>query len=121
MDENFFEIGTFKQEYNQKLNTNLPCLKIVQSKGLEKHILKRHSNQVHYLNRVKEILENPDYIGSNSKEPDSIELIKIYEDNILIAIKLDYSNGYYYLASLYDISEGKINNRLNSGRLKKYT
>ena len=120
MADKLFEIGKFKSEYNQNLNTQLPCLKIMQSNGLIKHISKKHPNQIKYLKNVKDILDNPDYIGVNPKEPDSIELVKVYADNILIAIKLDYNNGYYYLASLYDISNGKVNNRLNSGRLKKY-
>lgn len=119
-NNNLFKIGTFKPEYNQILNTNLPCLNIMQSTGLKKHISKKHSDQMQYLSKVSDILNDPDYIGINPKEPGSIELVKIYDDNILIAIKLDYSNGYYYLASLYDVSSSKIKNRLNSGRLKKY-
>lgn len=118
-DKNF-KIGTFKPEYNNNLNTNLPCLDIMQSTGLYKHIAKSHPNCVQYLGNVSDILDHPDYIGTNPKEPNSIELVKIYADNILIAVKLDSDNGYYYLASLYNVSNGKINNRLKSGRLKKY-
>lgn len=119
-DDKLIKIGEFKQEYNQILNTSLPCFEIMQSTGLIKHISKKHSHCVRYLDKVSDILENPDYIGVSPKEKDSIELVKVYEDNILIAIKLDCDNSYYYLASLYDISGGKMENRLNSGRLKKY-
>lgn len=119
-DDKLIKIGEFKQEYNQILNTSLPCFEIMQSTGLVKHIFKRHSHCVQYLDKVSDILENPDYIGINPKENNSVELVKVYEDNILIAIKLDCDNGYYYLASLYNISGGKMENRLNSGRLKKY-
>ncbi len=121
MNDNLFEIGKYKPKYNLILNTNLPCLKIMQSKGLIKHVSKKHPNQVKYLNNVQDILQNPDYIGSNPNEPDSFELIKKFDNNILIAIKLDLSNGYYYLASLYDISDAKINKQLNLGRFRKYT
>ncbi len=121
MADKLFTVGKFKQEYNEKLNTDLPCLDIVQSQGLAKHISKRHPNQIQYLNDIQDILNNPDYIGINSKEPNSIELIKVYSDNILIAIKLDCNNNYYYIASLYNVSTSKINNRLNSGRLKNFS
>lgn len=119
-DDKLIKIGKFKQEYNQILSASLPCYDIMQSTGLIKHIAKRHSSCVQYLDKVYDILENPDYIGISPKEHDSIELVKVYDDNILIAIKLDCDNGYYYLASLYNISGGKMENRLNSGRLKKY-
>lgn len=121
MTDSLAKVGIFKQEYNNNLNTNLPCLDIMQSSGLIKHIQKRHPNQIQYLSNIQDILNNPDYIGMNPKQPDSIELIKVYADNILIAIKLDNSNGYYYIASLYDVTQSKINSGLNSGRIKKYT
>ena len=92
------KIGIYKNEYNIKLSVSLPCLDIMQSSGLAVHVQKNHPNQ-----------------------PNSIELIKCYSDNILIAIKLDIANNYYYIASLYDVTQAKINNNLNSGRLKNYT
>lgn len=121
MSNKLSKIGKFNQKYNTNLNTNLPCLDIFQSDGLKTHVAKNHPNQLQYLNNVADILNNPDYIGMNPKEPNSIELIKKYGDNILIAIKLDKSNNYYYLASLYDISTSKINSRIKSGRLKNFT
>lgn len=121
MADNLSRIGKFKQDYNKNLNTNMPCLDIMQSSGLIKHIQKRHPNQVQYLSNINDILNNPDYIGMNPNQPDSIELIKVYADNILIAIKLDSSNGYYYIASLYDITQSKINSGLKSGRFKIFT
>lgn len=121
MSDKLFKVGEFVQKYNDNLNTNLPCLDIMQSQGLSKHISKRHPNQVQYLNNIQDILTNPDYIGINPKEPNSIELVKAYTDNILIAIKLDKSNDYYYIASLYDVSQAKINNRINSNRLKTFS
>lgn len=49
-------------------------------------------------------------------------MVKIFNDNILLSIKLciDFEPNYLYVSSLYDISEGKLNNRTNSGRLKNF-
>lgn len=120
-NDKLIEIGHYKEEYNTNLNIKLPILKIVQSSGLEVHIKKKHPGEEKYLSKVTEILNHPDYIGSNPREPNSIELAKVYADNVLLAIKLDTSKNYYYIASLYSITEGKLNNRLKSGRLKKFT
>lgn len=72
------------------------------------------------MEKIPEIIIAPDYIGVNPGEPDSIELVKRYSDNIQIAIKLDAAKGYLYVASLYDIPEHKIQKRLYSGRLKRW-
>ena len=72
------------------------------------------------LQQIPTIIQSPDYIGKNPREPNSIELVKKLSDNIMVCIKLDTQNGYLYVASVYNISQGKVNNRLNSGRLKRY-
>lgn len=121
MADSLTKVGVFKQEYNNNLNTNFPCLDIMQSSGLITHIQKRHPTQLQYVSNIQDILDNPDYIGMNPNQPNSIELIKAYGDNILIALKLDNSKGYYYIASLYDVTQSKINSGINSGRIKIYT
>lgn len=119
MDESNFKVGAYNGQYDALLGVNLPKLNIVQSNGLEKHISKRHPSCLKYLSKISEILSSPDYIGINPRESGSFELIKQYNDNILIGIKLDIKNNYYYVATLHDINQSKINNRLFSGRLKK--
>ena len=113
-------VGKYKEEYNKQLNINLPIDDIYQSDGLITHIQKQHKGFECYMPDIPDIIENPDYIGVNPKEPDSIELIKVLKDNILVAVKLDKKNNYLYVASLYDISNSKLQNRLNSGRIKAY-
>lgn len=113
-------VGKFQELYNNKLNINLPLLDIYQDAGLYHHIKERHPNCIKYLDKIDNILAAPDYIGKNPKEPNSIELIKVFEDNLQIAIKLDCRNNYYYIATLHEISNLKINKRLNNGRLKKF-
>lgn len=43
MVDTLTKVGVFKQRYNINLNTNLPCLDIVQSSGLIVHIHKETS------------------------------------------------------------------------------
>lgn len=120
MKNSLHKIGVFRQVYNNMLGASLPLLDIYQDDGLFVHIQQRHPNCLKYLPQIQNILESPDYIGSNPKEPNSIELIKNIGNNIQIAIKLDSANGYYYIATLHEVSNVKINSRLNNGRLKKF-
>lgn len=56
---------------------------IYQSAGLIKHIEKRHPECLDYMNKISEIISNPDYCGVNPNENNpSCELIKIFDDNI---------------------------------------
>ena len=112
-------VGVYTDYFNKILGTHFPCVNIFQSDGLIKHIKNRHPTCVKYMKSISEIILSPDYIGANPNEPKSIELIKVYEKNIQIAIKLDVSENYFYVASLYDISDIKIKNRLHSGRIKR--
>ena len=120
MTDKILIIATYDGRYDKLLNIDLPKLKIVQSEnGLRSHVTKRHSDCLKYLKYVKDIIEFPDYVGINPNETDSFELIKVFEDNVLIGIKLDTKNNYYYIATLHDISHSKLEKRLYSGRIKK--
>ena len=112
------KVGEYLPEFNLVTQSNLPCGPIYQSKGLRVHIEKRHPDCLAYLPHISEMLEFPDYIGKNPKEPNSIEIVKHYDASIMVAIKLDLKNDYLFIASLYAISDGKLKKHLNSGRLK---
>lgn len=47
------------------------------------------------------------------------ELIKRYADNVLLGIKLDTSENYFYVSTMFNIQESKIERRLHSGRIKE--
>ena len=90
--------------------------------GAVKHIKKNHPlvwDQ--HKHELPDLLSNPDYIGKNSKVPDSIELYKFVGDHLLLAIKLDPS-GYLFVSTFYDLdnAEHKIKKRLKSGRIQAY-
>lgn len=92
---------------------------IYQSAGLIKHIEKRHPECLDYMNKISEIISNPDYCGVNPNENNpSCELIKIFDDNVQIGIKLDTKMDYLYIATLHTITQAKLEKRIASNRLK---
>lgn len=109
-----------KEEIKKDLNIDIDIDEIIFSKnGLRKHILKRkHYDSLKYFEEIEDIINKPDYIGSSPKEKDiSIEYVKCYEDNVLVAVKLNRKKSVFYIASMYIISEYKIESRVKSGRL----
>lgn len=120
MKSKITEVGEYIEKFNVLTEQDLPLLKIVQSSGLEIHVKKRHPDCIKYLTEIPNIIKEPDYIGHNPKEPHSIELVKVYSDNVQVAIKLDISKGYYYIASVYEIKPQRLKKGIFSGRLKPY-
>ncbi len=122
MADNLIEVGIYKEEFNEILGLNLGQKKIYRSIGLPKHMLKsRHERCLRYIDYIPDIIENPDYIGVNPNEKsESIELIKQYRDNVMVGIKLDKGNDYFYVSTMHEIQEPKINRRLHSGRIKEF-
>ena len=113
-------VGQYQSRYNDLAGEALPCGPIYQSDGLSLHVAKHHPNDKDHLSEIPGIVAAPDYIGHNPKEPDSVELVKRCEGNVMVCIKLDRKENYLYIASVYEITEAKLQNRLHSGRLKKY-
>ncbi|TAH69998.1 MAG: hypothetical protein EWM47_05835 [Anaerolineaceae bacterium] len=116
------KVGEFSDKFNNLISANIPLLKIYCSKGLRTHLIKReHYSCLPYINAIPDIIENPDYIGINPNENETtIELIKVYNKNILIGIKLDADENYLYVSTMYELQESKLIRRLHSGRLKIY-
>ena len=92
-------------------------ISIYRSKGLLAHLLKRkHFLAVKYFDYIPDIIENPDYAGSSDGQ---IELVKCFNDNMFLCIKLDEKRKIYYVATLYNVSQSKIESYCKSGRLSK--
>lgn len=120
MKSNLIPIAKFNKDFNQYLHQDLDYDVIYQSAGLIKHIQKRHPECVTYLNHLPSIISNPDYIGVNPNETGtSFELVKVFDKNIQIGIKLDVKDDYLYVATLHSITESKLSHGLKNGRLKK--
>lgn len=119
--DELLKVGSFADKFNVILGTDIEQLDIFRSKGLPAHMLKRkHYKCLKYIDYIPDIIANPDYIGINPNESgDSIELVKQYEDHVLLGIKLDMDGRYLYVSTMYDVQESKVSRRLHSGRLKK--
>ena len=116
-------VGKYNQRFNEILNIDYEELNIYRSKGLPAHMVKRkHYNCLKYVDYISDIIASPDYIGINPNEPEkSLELIKCYKDNVMIGIKLDSNGQYYYVSTMFDIQKSKIDRRLHSGRIRKFS
>ena len=111
-------VGRYTERFNQLTGQNLPVGDIYQSEGLAAHVQKRHPAEIGNLAHIPGIIADPDYVGHNPKEPESIELVKVIDNNVMVCIKLDKIENYLYVASVYNITDAKLHNRLHSGRLK---
>ena len=63
---------------------------------------------------LPDILNKPDYIGNDKG---SIEFVKCYKDNIFLSIKLDTKKSKYYVATMFEVKQSKIDAYVRSGRL----
>ncbi len=114
------KVGVYQEKFNILLEISLPISDIYLYPGVKKHIKKNHSDYIQYFDRISDIISMPDFIGKHPKIESSIEFIKVFDENILVSVNLDKKNGYLYVSSLYDVKQGKIERRLNSGRLVKF-
>ena len=114
----FTQVGEYIEAFNHSTSQSIPCGPILQFPGLETHVKKHHPNIAASVGLISQIIAEPDFIGHNPKEPNSIELVKVFSKNLMVCIKLNQDRNYLYVASMYDITEGKLQNRIKSGRLK---
>lgn len=121
MNDKIFSVAKFNKKFNQYFSEPIEQDNIYQSKGLAKHIEKRHPECIRYLPLIPNIIANPDYIGVNPNEAGtSFELVKVINTNVQIGIKLDISEDYLYVATLHTITDAKLNHGIQNGRLKKF-
>ena len=68
---------------------------------------------------IPEIIKSPDYIGVKNKDL-SIQFIKRYEDNILIAVRMD-SKGRLSFRTMYTITESQLSDYLKKDRAWEFS
>ena len=98
---------------------------IYASPGVLKHINKRHGKQFNTRSNdtiimwMRDIIEKPDYIGvyTNKRGQTAVQIIKRMYRSILVVIEIDREKKYIYVATMYPISEEKINSKLKSRKL----
>ena len=116
-DDRLIKIAFFNTKLNALLGTEYEAFSIYKSKGLLAHLINRkHFVAAKYIDYLPDIIRQPDYIGIHN---DSIELVKCYRDNIFISVKLDVSRSMYYVATMFDVKQSKIESYVKSGRLIK--
>ena len=117
MSNKLIKVSKFNTDLNILLGTEFPAFTIYRSKGLLAHIINRkHFTAAIYIDLLPEIITDPDYAGYNNN---TIELVKIYKDNVFIIIKLDDKKNKHYVATVFDTKKSKIDAYVKSGRLKK--
>lgn len=120
MADKLVQVGQYIQKFNTLTAQALPCGPIMQSTGLKVHIRKHHPGLLSEMGKIPQIIACPDYVGVNPKEPNSIELVKVLDQNLKVCVKLDQKGGHLFVASLYNITEAKLLKHIQSGRLKQY-
>ncbi|MBK0348750.1 hypothetical protein JDW15_08985 [Aerococcaceae bacterium zg-ZJ1578] len=117
------KIGELRDSFVEllKLDTDIRKI-IIKESSFKQHLIKRnHHNVLKYYDQLVDIISVPDYVGVNPRETGmSFELVKRLEDNVLVAIKLDVKNDYFYVATMHEISELKIEQRTKNGRLVEF-
>ena len=72
---------------------------------------------------VAAVVMNPLYVGDDFKNPGCIEVISripTIGSGLLVAVSIEQNDkGQYEIRSFYPVSDGKIQNRLTKGYLKR--
>ena len=116
-DDKLIRIASYNTNLNHWLCVEYISFPIYRSKGLLTHLINRnHFVAAKYIDYLPEIIKTPDFAGVHDG---NIELIKCFKDNIFISIKLDVKNNKYYVATVFDVKQSKIDSYVRSGRLVK--
>ena len=72
--------------------------------------MKKSFNEIHL------VINEPNYVGLHP-DGQSIQFIKVTKENVLLAVKLDKALD---VRTMYVITDNKLQNYLNSGRIKSF-
>ena len=103
---------------NQRLGTSFKHGNVYIDDNVRHHVMNRHPvTYKRYTSDLHKIVQNPDYVGLHSKGTPSIELIKCWNDIVLVALM--YRDDAFYITSFYKLDNGmeKIYDRLRMNRL----
>lgn len=123
MSKKLILIGKHNVAIDKILGINIGEADIYRSKGLLQHLIKRkHYAAIKHIDDIYDMIKHPDYVGRNPNEKGlSYEVIKQYEDNILVGAKFDLNNNCLYISTMHQISNKDIEKRLRTGRLKSFS
>ena len=117
------KIGKFSKKIIDLLNLNIPeNTEIYIGNQNREHMKKKHSHDYYYYHHLlPNIISNPDYVSIEPKN-NYIEYIKEVSIDPSVIIKIAIrvsSNGKYFVRTMYNISDHKIQSALNKGYLFK--
>lgn len=116
-DDKLIKIASYDTKLNQWLGIEFESFPIYRSKGLLTHLINRkHFVAAKYIDYLPELIVSPDYAGIHNG---NIELVKCFKDNLFISVKLDTKKSKYYVATVFDVKQSKIDSYVRSGRLIK--
>jgi len=107
---------------NDTLGTELEPGEVVFSIPAQKHALRRHPDDfARCLPHVGGVVTGPLYVGDDFRNPGKIELVSrlpVLGGGLLVAVALERDNtGRYHVASVYPVSQSKIDTRRRAGTL----
>lgn len=121
------KVGKIKESISDNLEFSIPKA-VYASPGVINHIKKRHGKQFtkkvkdNIIDIVERIIKNPDYVGIeyDRGNAQAIELVKKIDNTIiLLGLEIDVESEYIYVATMYPLTESKLNARIYRGRLVK--
>ena len=115
-----FEIGEYRQEFNDLTKQEIPCGKIYQAYGFKEHIKNRHPSDVGLVNKIPDVIKSPDYVGKDPNRGESLELIKQGHKNIKLCLEWDMKENYMYASTIFSITNQDLKKFVSKGRWKKY-
>lgn len=110
-------IGEVSQEQIERVSYSHRAGPIFIGQANVKHMKQEHGADFDaYGEEIPTILKSPDFIGVNPNDG-SLQFIKKYDQNVLVAVRITGSGTLYYARSLYHITEDKFNDYITAGRL----
>ena len=118
------KVGKLKKSISELLKLDFSPI-VYASPGVIRHIKKRHGKQLtkkvkeNIIETIEIIMKNPDYFGLDymGGNGGSLELVKKIDNILLLGLDVDLEDKYIYVATIYPITESKLNARIHSGRL----
>lgn len=123
MEQEYIIVGKFDaSKYN--LNLIATTNDVILTKNRFYHIAENHPETLKYVKKIKKVLDNPDMIYKETKLVDTVWIVKKFENNVKITIRLNTvkygKKNYKHSIIQMQFLEGKrIERYLNSNRVLK--
>ena len=118
MNSNFvLRVGYLKKDVINLLKLDFKPGEIVLLPGGIKHIRKKRKQfYLGYITKIPEIIDKPDYVGTNPKYSNSIEFIKKINTYVLVAIRPN-NKGVLNVVTMFEVTDSKVSKMLKYSRI----